>query len=173
MRRRAVLGLVGSAVCSLAGCVTGVFSRPTDADQPTATGDCPDLPDAERTVCPGDDGPIGIERSATTVDGTAWSLRVAVANRGESPMRCSPAGWSVRRSSAGGWTAAVAGRRRSRRVAIAPGGRYVWSLATPDASTDVADRRLRLALDPGEYAFAVPVSAGDLLAAVAPFTVDG
>ncbi|MFB6353660.1 MAG: hypothetical protein ABEJ92_06195 [Halobacteriales archaeon] len=168
-----MLGLVGSAVWSLSGCVTGVFSRSTDADQPTATGDCPDLPDAERTVCPGDDGPVGIDRSATTVDGTAWSLRVAVANRGESPVQCSPAGWSVLRSSAGGWTAAVAGLRRSPRVAIAPGERYVWSLATPAASTGAADRRLRLALDPGEYAFSIPLRAGEPLAAVAPFTVAG
>lgn len=173
MRRRAVLGLVGSAVCGLSGCLAGVFSRPTDADRPTATGDCPVLQDAERTVCPGDDGPVGIERSANAVGGEAWSLRIAVANLEASPVSCSPAGWSVLRSTAGGWTAVVAGRRRSPRVAIAPGERYVWSLATPDASTDAADRRLRLALDPGEYAFAVPLSAADPLAAVAPFTVDG
>lgn len=172
MRRRAFLGLVAGAATGGAGCTANALPSPPRQDE-GVPADCPTVPDVERTVCTSADGPVSVERSSASVSGDAWSLVVAVRNRGDGPIGLDPYGWSVLGGADGGWTpvapAAYSGPWRE----LVPGARYAWRLTAGGDGLAAVDQEVFLDLSVGPYAFAVRVRAGGLLGAVATFEVTG
>lgn len=172
MRRRTYLGIASGTLAGLAGCTAsaGPGAGGTADEPPTPA--CPELLDADATVCPGDrDAPVAVERSTATVGSDAWSIAVTVTNRTVEPYRLRPSAWSIHRRADGGWRPVVPATLVDRPVSLAAGGRYTWQLSTTGAGPDGADRRVVLSLEPSTYAFAVPVDGPDRIAAVAVFAV--
>lgn len=172
MRRRSFLRLATVSVVGLAGCTATALpgAHETDGDLPSR--DCPDLLDADLTVCPQlDGGPLTVERSRETVSSDRSSLRLSVTNRDEVPYRFNPYGWSVYRQIDGHWARVTADADTEPRRELAPGDRFAWQLSTAEPTLDVADQRIFLSLAPGRYAVAIPFHGPDRVAAVGPFDV--
>lgn len=169
MRRRTVLGLAAGGVAGLAGCTASALPK---LPQPGGESvECPSLPDVERSVCPGDDGPISIQRSGTTVSGDAWSLVVSVTNRATEPVELNPDAWSVWRDADGGWEHVAPDAHIEPWRELPPRTRYAWQLTTGQVSLKEVDQRVFLDLPAGRYAFTVPIRTTERLGAVATFEV--
>lgn len=170
MRRRTYLGLAAGAAGGLAGCTASALpgaDLPGDDDR----AGCPALLDVERTICPGEPGPVEVQRSGGTVAGDAWSLVVAVSNGSDAPVGLNPYAWSVSRRVDDGWRQVAPDAHIEPWQELAPGGRYAWQLTAGGDGLDDADQRVVLGLEPGRYAFAVPLRAERRLGAVATFEV--
>lgn len=170
MRRRVFLGLTGALAPGLAGCTASALSslHEPGGDE---TDDCPSLLDVDRSVCPGDDAPISVERSGTTVSGDAWSLVVTVTNRTAEPVGFNPYAWSVLRAAEGGWEPVAPDAHTEPWRELQPQSRYTWQLTAGQVGLKEVDQRVFLDLPAGRYAFAVPVRTTERLGAVAAFEV--
>lgn len=197
VKRRMFLGAAGAA--TLGGCSGRTLPNPGLGDESndragarTMRG-CPDRVGAERAVCPADeDGPLAVERSAGTVAGGAWRLRVRATNATDERYALDPHAWSVLRFEGEEWVPITPATGFEPRVELPPGEAYTWLLAAsaraagdgrtspegvpspsgPSTSIVDADQRVFLALDPGQHAFVVPFNGPDRLSAVAPFAVE-
>lgn len=170
MQRRAVLGLAVGAASAIAGCTASALPSPDlSGDDPGP--DCPAVLDVERTVCPGADGPLAVERSSATVSGEAWSLVVAVTNQADAPVGLNPYAWSVFRRTAEGWEHVAPDAHIEPWLELGPGESYAWQLTAGGDGLDDSDQRVTLDLEPGTYAFAVPLRATEPVAATVTFEV--
>ena len=169
MRRRALLGLAAGAAAGRAGCTASALPDPglTGGDEPG-----PAVLDVDRTVCPGGDGPVAVERSSETVVAEDWSLVVSLTNRSGDAIGLNPHGWSVHREAAGGWTKVAPDAHFEPWFELAPGEAYTWLLSDGERGLADADQRVTLSLSAGRHAFAVPVRGPTRIGAVAPFTVE-
>lgn len=170
MRRRAFLGLAAVAAAAGAGCTASALPSPGLAgDDPDVA--CPAVLDVDRTVCPGVDGPLTVERSSATVAGDAWSLVVSVTNGSDATVGLNPYAWSVLRRTADGWEQVAPEAHIEPWTELGPGSTYAWQL-TPraDELADV-DQRVTVDLRAGTYAFGVPVTGAERVGAVAAFEV--
>ncbi|MDZ7701964.1 MAG: hypothetical protein U5J98_07780 [Halobacteriales archaeon] len=170
MRRRAFLGLAAGAAAGLAGCTASALPSAGLGGEEAPAG-CPALLDVERRVCPESDGPIGVERSNRSVSGDAWSLVVTVTNGSEEPVGLNPYAWSVHRSAEDGWRQVAPNAHIEPWTELAPDAGYAWQLTAGDEGLDGADQRVALGLDPGRYAFAIPLRADRRIGAIARFDV--
>lgn len=172
MRRRGFLELAAGLAAGLAGCTASALPslHPSDGGGPD---DCPSLLDVERSVCPGDDAPISVERSGTTVAGDTWFLVVTVTNRAAEPVGFNPYAWSVLRDAEGGWEHVAPDAHIEPWRELPPGARYAWQLTAGQVGLREVDQRVFLDLPAGRYAFAVPLRATEHLGAVATFEVTG
>lgn len=172
MRRRGFLGLAAGLAAGLAGCTASALPslHQSGGGEPE---DCPTLLDVERSVCPGDDAPISVERSGTTVSGDAWSLVVTVTNRTAEPVGFNPYAWSVLRDVEGGWEPVAPDAPLEPWHELPPRARYAWQLTAGRVGLKEVDQRVFLDLPAGRYAFVVPVRTTERLGAVATFAVSG
>lgn len=169
-RRRVLGGLATGAAVVLAGCTARALG-PATGDP--AAGGCPSPLSAERTVCPGDDGPLDVRRSVTRVSLPDWSLAVTVVNRSAGTIGTNPYAWSVFRREGDAWRRVAPEAVVEPWVELSPGDAYRWLLANGDDPAADADQRVVLDLAPGRHAFAVPLEGDGRVAAVAPFEVVG
>lgn len=173
MQRRAFLALSAGAATGLAGCTMNALQGAAGPASPSPSSQCPALVDADRTVCPDDEGrPLSIARSSQRVSGDDWSLQVVVANRAAEPYGVNPYAWAVYRKGDDDWTRVAPDAAIEPWVELDPGEAYAWLLSAAGAGPGDADQRVLLDLGPGTYAFAVPFRGPDRVAAVAPFAVE-
>lgn len=189
MERRTFVSLgIAAGVSVLAGCTASAFpgndtSQPTTASPdgdgtPTATAsptqsdpvaDCPELADADRTVCaPNETGLLAVRQSTETGTAGDWSLLVTVTNQADVPYGMNPYAWALYRPSGDGWRRIAPDAHIEPWTELAPGKAYTWQLGTADAKA-TADQRVFVDLDPGKYAFVVTFDGPDRVAAVATF----
>lgn len=173
MRRRRYLSLAAGAAVGLAGCAARALPGADSSPESAEPAHCPGVLDVERTVCPGADGPVSIERSAGTVSGDAWSLVVTVTNESPDPVDVNPSAWSVHRQDGDRWAQVAPDTATEPWVELRPDEGYVWQLTATAGGLADADHRVFLDLAPGTYAFAVLLRAGDRLGAVVTFNVTG
>lgn len=173
MHRRTYLGLAAGAMAGLAGCTASALPGP-DPTPTSSVGGCPDLVDADRSVCPGDTaGSLAVELSAETVSGDDWTLAVTVTNRATAPYGFNPYAWSVYRADEDGWDRVAPDAHIEPWRELDPGASYTWQLSATEGAAGEADQRVFLDLDHGRHAFVITFDGADRAAAVAPFTVTG
>lgn len=102
-------------------------------------------------------------------------VEFVLVNRSDGPISFEAGTWAVFASVAAAWTPVSIGRRGCRR-ALPPGGAHWWRVGVR-TDPGPGDRRpvttVRVGLDPGTYAFGLPVTLADgqALTCVAPWTV--
>lgn len=171
MQRRRYLALSVGTVATLGGCLADTRPSAVLSREKATPIECPPVLDVERTVCPGQDGPVTVDRSRRSVSGDSWSLVVTVTNRTDQPIGLTPYGWSVFRWGEDGWRSVAADAHIDPWQTLASGERYAWQLTAGSNSLDDADQRVLLDLGPGDYAFAVRLRKTGSLGAVAVFDV--
>lgn len=171
MRRRRYLSLVGAATTGLAGCAARALPGAGPSPESDEVAHCPGLLAVDRTVCPGADGPVSIERSAGTVSGDAWSLAVTVTNESADPVGVDPSAWSVYQQDGDRWGPVAPEAAIEHWTELQPADRYDWQLTAGAGGLTDADHRVFLDLAPGTYAFAVPIRAATRIGAVVTFDV--
>lgn len=150
-------------------------SSPTPTDPP-----CPTVRDVPTHVCPGDDGPVSVARSAPSIPADDGSLTVTVENTTSGRVGLNPYAWGIHRRTPDGDWARVDDDRAYIELwrELAPGDRVRWHVAS-DADSENAGTTgnaiaAALDLDPGTYAWSVtllPDGADERVAAVAGFHV--
>lgn len=174
MRRRSYLRLATVASAGLAGCTASALPGGGAPETPTPRPDCPRLLDADRTVCPRRAvGPLSVDQSTGTVIGADWSFAIAVTNVSGGTYRFDPYAWSVFHQTGDGWDRLTPDATDRPQRVLGPGDRFSWELTTSQPPLSNADQRVFLELEPGAYAFVVPFTGPDRVAAVGPFVVDG
>ncbi len=143
---------------------------------------CPTFEWAAKTVChhtsdiaEEDVVLVGMEDRALVQEDAGKAVSFVLVNRGDGPVRTQPATWSVlQRDDAGTWESVAGGEPGCTRTIYSE--EYHWwrvgvRTSVPSGAVNVTG--LRVDLEPGIYAFAVPVLRADRpdFVCVAPFSV--
>ena len=159
-----------------AGTATGESPEPAPASDAFADVECPSFDDrADRTVCYHAAYPAGSTGTDADLlltaepevfdpdldDATVETLEFTLYNRSDWSISFNPYDWGIERRADGGWTHVAPDAVPEPLVAVGPGGTMRWELPSePHPSPSDGTYRLRVALDPGVYAFDITVSYG-------------
>lgn len=171
------------AGCTGAGAGAGGDGNTTTTDDSgdhptTTTPGCPDVMDVSDVYCPGDDGPVAVMRSATSIPADDGTLTITVENTSGGTLGLNPYAWGVYRlTDDGHWDRVDDDRAHIEPwQLLEPGDTRSWQVASDADQKSTGDAiGCALDLDPGDYGWAVelkPESTDQRFAAGAGFFVE-
>lgn len=155
------IALAGCTGAANSGGDTTTTTKEDSGPHPTTTvPGCPDVVDVSDAYCPGDDGPIAVTRSATSMPADDGTLAITVENTSDHKIGLNPYAWGVYRLTDDGHWERVDERAHIEPWKILePGDSLRWRVAS-DADYKATGGAIgcSLDLDPGHYGWAVELS---------------